>query len=201
MRRPLGQQVRPGPAEQPISISLNALDPLVRLLGQDVEHDLRVPMLMFHARPDPGTEQVWIRCCLGTEPVARLVAVVAGRDHIRPMPPAVLLRQQVFARGLQARSLPKREAVCRSKAGTVGQPHREGAVEAAPRLGVEGGITGRFVAGRHMRILDGRGVFLPAAVYSPLGHLAPYLAYAGWNTDGFTDQQALYRAGSGAMSR
>lgn len=61
--------------------------------------------MVFHARTDPGFEAIRIRGGLRTEPMPSLVAVVAGCHHVRAMSAAVLLRQQVLARCLQARGL------------------------------------------------------------------------------------------------
>ena len=85
--------------------------------------------------------------------MARLVAMVAGGDHIGSMPPTFVLRQQVLTRRLQARCLAKREAVRCGEAGAVSQPHREFAVETTPFLKLEGGITGGDIAVSHGCVL------------------------------------------------
>ena len=58
-------------------------------------------MPMFHARLHPGAEAIGIRRCMRTEPVPRLIAVMAGSDDIGPVATTVLLGHQMLARGLQ----------------------------------------------------------------------------------------------------
>lgn len=56
--------------------------------------------MVFHARTDPCEEALVGRCVVRSEPVARLVAVMAGSYDIGPMPATVLLSDQVLGGGL-----------------------------------------------------------------------------------------------------
>ena len=103
--------------------------------------------------------------------------------------------------------------------GAVSEPHGKGAIEAAPTLGVEGGISSGFVASRHMHIQDrARGVFSQRLFNRPMGTWAVsgicrlkrwrFIDQRGagrqrptLTTGGSTDQQWLYRARAGVLSR
>lgn len=67
-----------------------------------------MPVQMFDARLDQGAESVRVGRSTWPETMARLVAVMAGRDDVCPMTAAVLLGQQMLARSLKARGLTQR---------------------------------------------------------------------------------------------
>jgi hypothetical protein len=76
-------------------------------------------MSLFHAPLDLNSVADRIGRGPRSEPMPRSIAVVAGGDHIRTMLTAVLLSQQVLARGLQAGGLAQGEPVRGSEAGAI----------------------------------------------------------------------------------
>jgi hypothetical protein len=78
---------------------------VVRLFVQEAEQFSGMPVQMFDARLDQGAESVRVGRSTWPETMARLVAVMAGRDDVCPMTAAVLLGQQMLARSLKARGL------------------------------------------------------------------------------------------------